>query len=226
MNEYKYEMHMHTCPCSGGGTDVETHIDDLIRKGFAGMVITNHFYKGDTRIERGLPWQEFVAAFEQDFLRAKAYAADKDFDVLFGIEENNGDGREMLIYGITPEFLASRPYLRTCTLAEYVEAVHAAGGLIYQAHPYRRRAYIITSEPFAEIEIFDGIEGWNAANALDENEDAMAFAKARGLAMVAGSDAHAPNSAGRAGIATSVRIRDNQTLVSVLRSGNYTIYKE
>ena len=59
MNDYiyKYEMHVHTCPCSGGGKDIREHIDDLIAKGYSGMVVTNHFYAGDNRIDRELPWR-------------------------------------------------------------------------------------------------------------------------------------------------------------------------
>ena len=29
---YKYEMHIHTSPCSGGGSDIRDHIDTLIQK--------------------------------------------------------------------------------------------------------------------------------------------------------------------------------------------------
>ena len=32
---YKYEMHVHTCPCSGGGADIRDHVDTLIKKGYS-----------------------------------------------------------------------------------------------------------------------------------------------------------------------------------------------
>ena len=38
---YKYEMHLHTCPCSGGGADIRDHINALIEKGHT-IVIVEH----------------------------------------------------------------------------------------------------------------------------------------------------------------------------------------
>ena len=64
---YKYEMHIHTSPCSGAGSDIRGHIDALREKGFCGMVVTNHFYCGDTRIDRSLSWEDFVDAYRKDF---------------------------------------------------------------------------------------------------------------------------------------------------------------
>ena len=39
---FRYEMHAHSYPCSGGGADIEEHIRALIEKGFAGMVIAQN----------------------------------------------------------------------------------------------------------------------------------------------------------------------------------------
>ena len=102
---YLFELHAHTLPCSGGGGEMDKHIDELIRRGFSGLVITNHFYRGDTKIDSSLPWEEFVSFYEKDFEDGKKYAKNKDFDLLFGVEEHISDGREALIYGITPAFL-------------------------------------------------------------------------------------------------------------------------
>ena len=139
---YKYEMHIHTSPCSGGGSDIRDHIDALISKGYSGMVVTNHFYYGDTRIDRNLPWEEFVDAYRKDYLNGLDYARTVDFDLLFGLEEHVGGGQEILIYGVTPELIAEHPELKASSAEKYVEVVHSAGGLVYQAHPYRAREYI------------------------------------------------------------------------------------
>ena len=225
MNGYKYEMHIHTCPCSGGGDEVEKHIDELIKKGFSGMVLTNHFFRGDTRIDRALPWEKFVAEYEKDYERAKAYAKDKDFDVLFGIEEHIQDGNEVLVYGITPEFLKAHPQLKAVGLVEYANLVHAAGGMLYQSHPYRDRWYISHPYPFDEVLMLDGVESYNAANEPAWNDKAAAFAEQNGLAMIAGSDGHSYQTGGRAGIVSPARIRDNATLLSVLKAQNYQLFK-
>ena len=222
--KYKYEMHVHTCPCSGGGKDIREHIDDLIAKGYTGMVVTNHFYAGDNRIDRELPWREFVDAYRQDYLYGLEYAQAVDFDLLFGLEENVGNGREILLYGITPELIESHPELKRAPAEKYAEVVHAAGGLVYQAHPYRARDYIRNPFPLECIDLLDGIEVYNAGNEPEWNETARIFAEEKGLACIAGSDGHKIGSAGRAGIATKERIGTNDDLVRILKNKEYEIF--
>ena len=222
---YKYEMHIHTSPCSGGGSDIRDHIDVLIQKGYSGMVVTNHFYNGDTRIDRALPWEDFVDAYRQDYLYGLEYAEKKDFDLLFGLEEHVGEGREILLYGITPELIAAHPELKTPDPLAYAEVVHAAGGLVYQAHPYRKAPWITRPEPLECLDTLDGIEVYNAGNYPEMNEQARRLADERGLSCTAGSDGHGTDTAGRAGIAAYERIRSNEDLVRVLKSGAYTILR-
>ena len=221
---YKYEMHVHTCPCSGGGKDIREHIDDLIAKGYSGMVVTNHFYAGDNRIDRELPWREFVDAYRQDYLYGLEYAQTVDFDLLFGLEENVGNGREILLYGITPELIELHPELKRASAEKYAEVVHAAGGLVYQAHPYRARDYIRNPFPLECLDLLDGIEVYNAGNEPEWNERARIFAEEKGLACIAGSDGHKIGTAGRAGIAAKERIGCNADLVRILKNKEYEIF--
>ena len=220
---YLYEMHLHTCPCSGGGGDLRGHIDDLKSKGFCGAVVTNHFYSGDNRIDRSLSWEEFVDAYRQDYLYGLAYAQEVDFDLLFGLEEHVGHGQEILIYGITPDTVAAHPELKSATAEQITAIVHAEGGLVYQAHPYRARAYVGRPFPLECLPMLDGVEGYNAANEPQWNEQAQHLAQDRGLASIGGSDAHGVGTAGRAGIASQERIRSNDDLVRVLKSRAYTV---
>lgn len=222
---YKYEMHLHTCPCSGGGRDLREHIDDLMSKGFSGAVVTNHFYYGDNRIDRDLPWEEFVDAYRQDYLYGLEYARQVDFDLFFGLEEHVGRGREILLYGITPELIASHPELKQAPAEKYAEVVHSAGGLVYQAHPYRARHYVTCPYPLECLDLLDGIEVYNASNDPEWNESAQRLADELDLACIAGSDGHKIQSAGRAGIATKERIRNNEDLVRILKSRDYAILR-
>ena len=221
---YKYEMHIHTRPCSGGGSDIREHIDELIQKGYSGMVVTNHFYAGDTRIDRDLPWEDFVDAYRQDYLYGLEYAKERDFDLLFGLEENVGGGQEILIYGITPELIAEHPELKRASAEVFAEVVHFAGGLVYQAHPYRARDYIRKPFPLECLDQLDGIEVYNAGNEPEWNESARIFAEENGFPCIAGSDGHSVASAGRAGIAVGERIGNNEELIRILKSGEYTVF--
>lgn len=221
---YKYEMHVHTT-LSGGGAPIRDHIDALIEKGYTGMVVTNHFYAGDTRVDRALSWEDFVGAYRKDYLYGLEYARQKDFDLLFGIEEFVGGGREILIYGITPYLLETHPELKNAEAEKYAEIIHRAGGLVYQAHPYRDRDYIQIPFPLDCLDKLDGIESYNAANKSEWNEQAEKLAKAKGFACIGGSDGHSTDSVGRSGIATKERIKSNKDLIKILKNGEYTIIK-
>ena len=222
---YKYEMHIHSRPCSCGGARITSHIDALIEKGYSGMVITNHFYAGDNTIDRSLPWEEFVDAYRQDYLTGLAYAKEKDFDLLFGLEEHVGGGQEILLYGVTPELIEAHPELKMASAEKYAEIVHAAGGLVYQAHPYRARAYVERPFPLECLAELDGIEVYNAANEPEWNESARQLAERLDLAVIGGSDGHSASTAGRSGIETEERIRTNGDLVRILKSRRYRVLR-
>lgn len=220
-----YEMHQHTAPCShcAKGDPVKT-VYALKERGFAGMVITNHFFHGNTGIDRNLPWNEFVKAYEDDYLAAKKAGDEIDFDVIFGIEEHIGGHKEVLLYGITPEFLYSHPEVQDGTLETVSNAAREFGALVFQAHPYRKRDYI--PDPLANLDIsyLDGFETYNAANPEIDNELAKKYAEEHNLLQCAGSDAHSENMECRFGIACEHRIKDSYELAQTLRNGDYTLY--
>ena len=221
---YKYEMHVHTT-LSGGGAPIREHIDALIEKGYQGMVVTNHFYSGDNRVDKSLSWEDFVGIYRRDFLNGLEYARGRDFDLLFGIEEHVENGQEILIYGITPYLLETHPELKTADAEKYCEVVHAVGGLVYQAHPYRAWDYITRPFPLECLDKLDGIEVYNAANLPEWNEMAEKLSRERGLNCIGGSDGHSTNSVGRSGISVKKRIKTNAALVEILKNGEYTIIK-
>lgn len=221
---FKYEMHTHS-RISGGGDDIVNHIESLRRKGFSGMVITNHFFRGDTKVDRTLSWAEFIDAYREDYEKGKKIARLYDFDLLFGIEEHIGDGREVLVYGITPDFLYTHPEIKRAELNDFVALVHKEGGLVFQAHPFRDRWYIAKPTPLEELPLLDGIEVYNAGNHDDENARAEEFAKTKNYPLIAGSDAHSSKDAGRAGIISNLRLRTEKELATCLKTGNYRILK-
>lgn len=220
---FLYELHAHSSPCSGGGSNITDHIDFLRKRGFSGMVITNHFYHGDTKIDRSLPWSDFVDAYAEDFERGKQAAKLVDFDLLFGIEEHIGDGKEILIYGITPDFLYRHPDFVHADLAAIVRMVHEEGGLVFQAHPYRERWYIAEPGLCEEYRLLDGIETVNGGNTPEENAKAVALAEEKGLRAISGSDAHDFHDAGRSGISSPVRLKTNADLVACLKKRSFRI---
>lgn len=227
---FLYEMHQHTAGCSACGiTTPADMIKALKDDGFSGTVITNHFIHGNTGINRNLPWEDFVRCYEEDFLEAKAIGDSLDFDVLFGIEEGVGGGKEVLLYGITPEFLYAHPELAKNDregggLAMISRLVREAGGLVFQAHPFRVRNYIPCPWEELPAEYLDGVEAYNACNSALENARAEIFATQHGLPMCAGSDSHIAEFIDRFGIECSHRIRTEAELADVLRHNDYTLH--
>ena len=193
------------------------------------MVLTNHFFHGNTGIRRGQMWEDFVRPYEEDYLLAKAEGDRLDFDVLFGIEEVvMGSGyKEVLVYGITPAFLYNHPELREGDgnhLQRLSALVHEAGGVVFQAHPFRVRDYI--ARPWEELDgrYLDGIEAYNACNSPMENARAAAMAEQKELAVIAGSDAHTARQEVRHGVLFPQRVKTEKQLVAALKHGAYELY--
>lgn len=227
---YLYEMHQHTAGCSAcAGADPVKTVKALKAAGFTGMVLTNHFFRGNTGINRRLEWVDFVRPYIAAYEVAKAAGEKLDFDVLFGLEEGVGGGKEVLLYGITPAWVLAHPQLRELhgdreSLERLCAMVHEGGGLVYQAHPFRVREYI--ADPWKPLppEFLDGVEGYNACNSPVENARAVAFAREFDLPLVAGSDSHVADFRGRYGIACYHRIRTGQELAETLLEQDYELY--
>ncbi len=226
MKKYKYQMHTHTSPCSRCAVMKPQELTEALYKGgYNGCVITNHFFHGNSGIDRKLPWDAFIKHYEQDYLECKKYAEKYDLDIIFGIEEQIYDGLEILCYGITPEFLYNNPQLLYNLLEEWHKTAQSYGALIIQAHPFRDRFYINNPRVFP-IEFIDGIEIYNYGNSAENNIMAENFySKHNDLIITGGADAHDDSILCVSGIETCTRIRNETELVSVLKSGNYAIIK-
>lgn len=228
---FLYEMHQHTAGCSAcGRDDPRMTVRALKRDGFAGMVLTNHFYHGNTGIIRRQPWEDFVRPYEEAYREAKEEGDRLDFDVLFGLEEGVGGGKEVLLYGITPAFLYAHPELRDGdgregNLERLSRLVRSAGGLVFQAHPFRVRDYIDDPSETLPVEYLDGMETDNACNGELENRRAALYAAEQELRPCAGSDAHTADFSGRYGIAVQQRLKTEAALAETLRAGEYTLYR-
>ena len=221
---YKYEMHLHTNACSAcGASSGEEMVKVAKEKGYTGLVITNHFYHGNTAISRRTPWKEFVEAYKNDYLEAKKAGEKYGVEVLFGIEEGYGWGKEILIYGIDPDTLIANPEFLHMSIDEMSAFVRSNGGFIVAAHPFRDRDYIAEPRKAPKAELFDAIESYNAGNNDEDNNLAEDFCKKTGLPRISGGDTHRSDGIGRAGLAFYERITNNEQLVTALQQGNYKL---
>ena len=220
---YKYEMHIHTCACSACGViTAEQAVDIAGEAGLTGLVFTNHFYHGNTCVDRHQPWADFVRAYEDDFLRAKEYAADKDFDVIFGIEELYRPGKEVLIYGVEPDEISAAPEFRDMNLAGMRDFVISKGGIIAAAHPFRHRDYVPDPDNYDGDEFFNAVEVYNHQNTPEDNAQAEIYFKNTKLHKISGGDYHRlEHTLGKSGLAFPCRIKDTKALARQILSGEY-----
>lgn len=227
MKTYKYQLHTHTSPTSRcGAMTPEELAQSLHANGFAGAVLTNHFYYGNSGIDRSIGWNAFVREYEKDYIACKVAAEKYDLDIIFGIEEHIGEGREILLYGITPELLYNHPELMGAGIDTWQNIVRGAGALVIQAHPFRDRAYITAQYPL-DLTLIDGIEVYNYGNSAHCNDMAEEFAKEHPeIILTSGADTHSASTVFHGGIECTERIKDGKALVEVLKNGNYKLIKE
>ena len=192
--------------------------------GFSGAVLTNHFIGGNTCCDRALPWNEFLDSYCRAYYEGKETAEKLDFDLLFGIEQGYGGGKEFLLYGLTPEFLYARPFLRQAPLATWFSEVDEAGGILAYAHPFRDRAYIKEPDAMPDMRLCHGVECFNFCNKPEENIKAFDTFKDSNTLLLAGSDLHDTNFSACFGVSLERRAKTEKDLAEILFSKEYQLY--
>lgn len=214
--DYIYETHLHTSEASAcGKMSGSEYIEYMKSKGYHGIIVTDHFFNGNTAVPRDLPWKEWVENYCLGYENAKKAAEGTDFSVFFGVEYYF-DGDEFLLYGIDKEWLLSHPQMLTYTRQELFEAVTEAGGLMIHAHPYRERYYII--DIHLSPENCDGIEVYNAANESYQNALAREYGLKYNLPMIAGSDVHFRHEKPMGGIKISRPLKDINDFIQAFKN--------
>lgn len=196
-NRYLYETHMHTSESSACAHNTGAEMARAYRKaGYTGIIVTDHFFYGNTAVDRRLPWKEWVEQFCLGYEHAKEEGDKIGLQVFFGWEAGYR-GTEFLIYGLDKEWLFAHPEIKEATVEEQFALVHAGGGIVSHAHPFREESYIPEIRLFPEY--VDAVEGVNAMHSSKVsyahknplfNERALAYGKEHGLPYTAGSDQH------------------------------------
>lgn len=221
-----YDTHVHSSECSGcAKNNVRELVHAYKEAGFSGFVLTNHFYHGNTAISRDIAWEDFANAYYNAFLEAKAEGDKYGVDVIFGLEEYVGRGKEYLLYNIDLNFMLNNPDLRTIDGKELAARVHAAGGFVSHAHPFRFRDYMKAYyDP--EFSDCDAIEIYNANNTPEENARAAEAARQLGKYFTCGSDSHLIGNVAerRTGMVFPRRVTNGEELVAALLDRQTTPY--
>lgn len=225
MKEFLYETHMHTSEGSACGRNTAAEMTRAYAEaGYAGIIVTDHFFYGNTAVDRSLPWEQWVERYCLGYEHARKEGEKYGLQVFFGWESGY-QGTEFLIYGLDKEWLLSHPEIKDATVEEQYRMVHKDGGIIVHAHPFREASYI------AEIRLFpayvDAVEGVNAAHSgrakvchghPEYNDRARAYAREHDLPLTAGSDQHTVEMIG-GGMVFSRRLRDIHDFTRAVMAG-------
>lgn len=182
---YKYELHCHTTEGSRCARTSAADMMDFYKKcGFAGVVITDHFFNGNCTVPSELTWKEKVKLYCKGYENAKKRGDEIGIDVFFGWEF----GGDFITLGLSPEWLEENENLDKLKPNEYFEKIHKAGGYIIHAHPFRERAWTKNISLYPRF--VDAIETINSANSEFENSLADYIADKYCLIKAAGTDKH------------------------------------
>lgn len=176
-----------------------------------------------------LPWKDWVEQFCKGYEHAKEEGDKIGLQVFFGWESGY-HGTEFLIYGLNKEWLFEHPEIKDADVKEQYELVHAGGGIVSHAHPFREEDYI------PEIRLFpdcvDAVEGINATHESPAsmshknilyNEKAIAYAKEHGLPITAGSDQHTTRMIG-GGMLFDRKLSDEKDFCRAVLAGEAKAY--
>lgn len=194
---YIYETHMHTSQGSACARNTGAEMARAAKDyGYTGITITDHFFYGNTAVDRSLPWNQWVEMFCQGYYDAKKTGEEIGLQVFFGWESCY-DTMEFLIYGLSPDWLMAHPEIRDCSVKEQYQMIHRDGGVVIQAHPFREADYIHDMTQYPEdvdgvevLNISNGAKSGYGLNANPWDDKAYEYAKEHGLHMSAGSDVH------------------------------------
>ena len=219
---YKYETHMHTSEASAcakcSGYEMATKYKEM---GYDGIIITDHFFNGNTCIPRNMPWEERIERFSQGYENALEQGAKIGLKVFFGWEFNNRC-TEFLTYGLDKKWLLSNPDILKWDLNQYFEKVHADGGFISHAHPFREAPYI------PEIRLFpndvDAVEVINTSHVDSRfNKLALEYANKYALPNLSGSDAHTTKQEIWGGVEFDYELNSIEDFINAVKTKSYNV---
>lgn len=220
----KFELHVHTAEndlvAQEGGASIVRLYKDI---GYDGVVITDHyfamFYDWFKDELEGADHRAIIDRWLKGYRAAKEEGDKCGFTVLLGAEVRF-DGpmiNDYLVYGIDEEFLYNAPLLNRLESLEELLAILPDDAIVVQAHPFRDNMTVKPPENIFGIEVYNG-GTHELRNRLAKN-----FAEYYNKPVTSGSDFHDAGALGKGGIITKNKINSIKELISVLKSGDYSI---
>lgn len=228
------QLHLHTAETSACG---KAGAAELVRAckaaGYDMIAITDHFFNANIGCPKDLPWPEKVEYLFRGYYAAKAEGDRIGLEVIRGwetaervqVEGQDMSAAELLTYGLDEEFLLANPDIADVPYYEYIRRVTEAGGCLVHAHPYRQAHYIAPFTP--DPGSVQAYEVYNDHNREPEwNRLALEEARAHGLLMLAGSDAHTADAVTGGAMRFSRPVHSAAEIFDALRAGDGEIIEQ
>lgn len=223
---YRYETHMHTVEGSACGRSTGKEMVRAYKEaGYTGVFVTDHFFNGNCAVDRSLSWEEKVEQFCKGYENAKEEGDKIGLDVFFGFEYCV-DAADFLVYNLSKEWLLKYPDIDKWEPRKAFAQMHADGGFIVHAHPFRERDYINHIHLFPRD--VDGVEILNGGQLREPwmNERAKIYAMMYELPVTSGSDSHFAGGIPGCGVEMADRIEMPTDYLKALRAGELTLLVE
>lgn len=215
MKSYLYETHMHTAEASACASVTGTQQARIYHElGYDGIIVTDHFYNGNTSVPKNLPWREWVDRFAIGYENVKKEGDKIGLSVFFGWEESF-EGNDFLVYGLDKQWLLDHPQILYWSIEEHYEHIRDDGGVFVHAHPFREASYINKIRLFPNY--VDAVEVINSSHKnMNFDRKASSYATNYKIPIVAGSDSHHASDL-RGGILLERKLDDIKDFIDVIK---------
>lgn len=221
---FKYETHLHTSPVSACARSTPEETVEFYKKiGYDGVFITNHFFDGNTKIDRNLPWEEMINQFFSDYERAFEHAEKIGGIKVFPGIEMGARGSHFLVYGLSKQWYIDNPCVLSMQNTDKFSFIAENGGFIVHAHPFREDNFIDHIRLYPRH--VHGVEVINASRKEFENNMASHYADSYGLIHFGGSDNHSAQNAPRlAGVECETPVNDVEDFIAKAKEGKLRVF--
>ena len=219
---YKIETHLHTNHVSKcGHLSASEIVKGYADAGYSALIVTDHYNRTTfdfIGIDPAAPGDK-LTPFLDGYRRVREEAEKVGIRVFRGAELRFDEcDNDYLFYGWLDDVLAEPEEVFRMGIAGFAPMARAAGGLIIQAHPYRR-----SCTP-AIARYLDGVEVRNMNPRHDSHNDrAEAYAEEYGLIRTSGSDCHRTEDIGLGGIVTNYLPSDVLSMTRLIRSRRFEL---
>lgn len=212
------EMHMHTSEASVCAEETAAEAVEIYRSlGYKTLVVSDHMAEWYTR------QPNFTDKFLSGWRAVRDAAKPYGMNVLLAMElKLTSRPNDYLIYGATEDLFYENPDLPFLSEAELHSFAKKNGLLIVQAHPFRRGCEPADPKNIDGMEVWNGHPGWYDC---EQEVKAEKIADEFGLIKTAGSDFHGGGCIAGTGLLFPEEIKDWETALSFLKSGNYEVKK-